>query len=282
MKFQWDVRHVSGLILAVVALVSLIIDAAGIVQIWVLREPVTQDAIRTLDLLNSTLDTTAQGLTLAKGSLKAVTITIGGLQTTMVGAAATITEASASVNALSGIVGKNLSGTITSALGTLDTVETTTRTVDDVLSGLASLPLLNIKYDPAKPLSASVADLTAQLKQVPQSLAALEKNLGSSGTSLGQVGTDAKSLASNLGEVQTELSQLVSVLEQYETEVKAFQSTVRNLRANIVTLVWSVVLFLTFVLVWIGVTMVQTLWRGLELMGMRPKWYDAPTRRSRK
>src|SRR5262249_9567687 len=153
-----------------------------------------------------------------------------------------------SVSSLSTIVGKNLSTTVNSALGTLDAVETTTKTIDEVLSGLATLPFLNIKYDPAKPLSASVSDLTDQLKQVPQSLGDLEKNLNSSGSSLSQVGTDAKNLATNLGQVQTEVSQLVGVIDQYETQVKAFQETVRSLRANIVTIVWGIVLFLTFIL----------------------------------
>ena len=42
MNIQWNVRSVSGLLLAVFAFVSLLIDVAGIVQVWVLREPVTR------------------------------------------------------------------------------------------------------------------------------------------------------------------------------------------------------------------------------------------------
>ena len=84
-----------------------------------------------------------------------------------------------------------------------------------------------------KPLSASVSDLTTQLRQVPESLSQLETNLASSGTSLDKVGNDAKLLAVSLGSVQEEMAELVGVIEQYETQVKAFQGTVRNLRENI-------------------------------------------------
>lgn len=276
MKIQWNLRSILGLAMVVLALISLLIAIAGIVQVWVLREPVTRDAITTLDLLNSTLDTTSQGLGIAKTSLKSVTATIGALQSTVASTATTIENASASVSSLSDIVGNNLSSTIDSALGALDAVENTTKTIDEVLSGLAGLPFLNFKYDPEKPLSASVSDLTDQLREVPQSLGALEKNLTTSGNSLDQVGNDATKLASNLGQVQSDMQELVGVIEQYEGQVKAFQGTVRNLRENIVTIVWGIVLFATFILFWLGATMLQTLWNGLEWMGIRPRWFDAP------
>lgn len=281
MRIQWNGRSLLGLILVILALASIILDGAGIVQIWVLRDPLTQDAINTLDLLNSTLDTTSVGLGVAKSSLESVTATIGALQTTVQSAAVTIDSASTSVSSVSDVIGKNLTTTVNSALGTLDAVETTTKTIDEVLGGLASLPFLNIKYDPAKPLSASVSDLTDQLKQVPESLGALQKNLSDSGTSLDKVSTDANTLAASLASVQTQMGQLVGVVDQYETQVKAFQGTVRNLRENIVTIAWGITLFLTFILFWIGVTMVQTLWRGLEWMGLAPHWFDAPQTETR-
>ena len=277
MKIQWGVRAVLGLVLVILALISLVIDVAGIVQVWVLREPMTRDAIITLDLLNSTLDTTSQGLGIAKGSLKSVTTTLGALQTTVQSAAVTIDNASSSVNSVSSVIGTNLSGTVTSALGTLDAVENTTRTIDEVLTGLASLPFLNVQYDPAKSLSASVSDLSDQLNKIPESLGTLEKNLSDSGSSLDKVSDDANALAVSLGTVEKEMAQLVAVIEQYETQVKAFQGTVRNLREHIVTIVWGIVLFASFVLFWIGVTMVQTLATGLRWMGIQPKWFDSPT-----
>lgn len=275
MNIKWNARSITGLAFVVLAVIGLLINIAGVIQVWTLREPVTRDAIATLDLLNSTLDTTAQGLTIAKSSLQSVTGTIGALESTVSSAAATIAKASASVNSVSSIVGQNLSSTVNSALGTLEVVESTTRKIDDVLSGLASIPLLNFAYDPANPLSASVSDLTAQLRGVPDSLSELETNLSTSGNSLDKVGNDAKDLAVSLGSVQKEMAQLVGVIEQYESQVKAFQGTVRNLRENIVTIVWGIVLFVTFLLFWLGVTMIQTLWTGLDWMGLRPKWFDA-------
>jgi len=276
MRIQWNGRAILGLILAILALLSIVLDGAGIVQIWVLRDPVTQDAINTLDLLNSTLDTTSVGLGVAKSSLQSVTTTIGALQATVQSAAVTIDSASTSVSSVSDVIGKNLSSTVNSALGTLDAVESTTKTIDEVLGGLATLPFLNIKYDPAKPLSASVSDLTDQLKQVPESLDSLQKNLSDSGTSLNKVSTDANNLATSLASVQTQMGQLVGVIDQYQTQVKAFQGTVRNVRENIVTIAWGITLFLTFILFWLGVTMVQTLWGGLVWMGIAPHWFDAP------
>jgi hypothetical protein len=267
MNIQWGIRTILGFLLVLIAVASLLVDVAGIVQVWTLREPVTRDAINTLDLLNSTLDTTSQGLGIAKTSLKSVTATIGALQTTVASAAATIDSASTSVSSASTIIGTNLSATINSALGALDAVEQTTSTIDGVLGTLAAIPFLGVQYDPAKPLSASVSDLTDQLRTVPQSLGDLEKNLTTSGSSLDKVGNDAKTLSDSLGSVESDMGQLVGVLEQYETQVKAFQGTVRNLRENIVTIVWGVVAFSTFILFWLGVTMLQALFAGLRWMG---------------
>lgn len=269
MNIKWNLRSVLGLLLVIVAVLSLVIAAASTVQIWMLREPVTQDAINTLDLLNSTLDTTVQGLAIIKTSLKSVTDTIGALQSTVESAAQTIDNASNSISALSGIVGQNLSGTINSALGTLDAVKNTAQTVDDFLAGVSKLPFINLNYDPDKSLSASVGELTDKLATVPNSLTNLEKNLTDSGGSLDRVGSDAQSLAGSLGQVQRDLQQLVGVVEQYETQVKAFQSTVQNWRANIETIVWGVVLFLTFILLWLAATMLMTLFKGLEWMGFK-------------
>jgi methyl-accepting chemotaxis protein len=269
MNIQGHLRRALGLVLVIVAALSLVIDAAGVVQIWMLREPVTQDAINTLDLMNSTLDTTAQGLGIVKTSLKSVTDTIGALQSTVASAAATIDHASNSVSSLSSIVGQNLSATINSALGTLDAVQNTTKTLDEFLASISQLPFINFNYNPAKPLSASVSELTAKLADVPKSLDNLKKNLTESGNSLDQVGQDAKTLAGSLGQVQSDMAQLVGVIEQYEAQVKAFQETVRNLRANIVTIVWGIVLFLTFILLWLAATMLMTLFKGLEWMGFK-------------
>lgn len=276
MKIKWNARSIVGLILVIIAVFSLLLDVAGVVQVWMLRGPVTQDAINTLDLLNSTLDTTSQGLAVAKASLQSVTATIGVLQDTVSSAAATIANASNSVNSLSGIVGNKLSETVTSALGTLDVVQSTAQTVDEVLGGLSKLPFVNIPYTPEQSLSASVGDLSDKLSQVPQSLSDLEANLANSGSSLDQVGNDANSLAASLGQVESDMAKLVSVIEQYESQVKAFQGTIQNLRANIVTIIWGIVLFLTFILLWLAATMVMTLWKGLEWMGIQPKWFEAP------
>ncbi|GIL15405.1 MAG: hypothetical protein BroJett039_05780 [Chloroflexota bacterium] len=267
MKFRWNLQSILGLTLVVVAAASLALDAVGIIQIWMLREPVTQDAINTLDLLNSTLDTTAQGLSIVKTSLKSVTDSLGALESTVASAATTIDQASTTVGSLGNIVGKNLSGTIDSALGALNAVEDTARTVDDFLAGVSKLPFVNINYNPEQSLSASVNAVTEQLAQVPISLSNLETNLGESGNSLDKVGGDARALSSSLGQVQDELQKLVDVIAQYQTQVAAFQGTVQNLRANIVTIVWGIVLFLTFILLWLAVTMLITLLKGLAWMG---------------
>ena len=55
MNVKWGVRSILGLVLVVLAALSLVLDAAGIVEVWVLCGPVTQDAINTLDLLNRCL-----------------------------------------------------------------------------------------------------------------------------------------------------------------------------------------------------------------------------------
>jgi prefoldin subunit 5 len=269
MQIKWGIRSLGGLVLVILAVISLLLDAAGILQVWMMRERITQDAITSLDLLNSTLDTTAQGLSIAKSSLQSVTATVGALQTTVASTANTIDSASGAVNSLSGIVGKNLSGTVNSALTTLDAVANTTRTLDDFLASVSKLPFVNLNYNPDKPLSASVGDLTNQLKDVPRSLNELQTNLNTSGSSLTQVGQDARALAGNLKQVEQDLNQLVGVIDRYDQQVKAFQVTVRNLRENIVTVVWGIVLFLTFILFWLGVTIVMTLFRGLEWMGIR-------------
>jgi hypothetical protein len=276
MNIKWNGRSILGLLLVILAAVSLLIDAAGIIQVWSMREQVTQDAVNTLELLDSTLTTTSQGLGVAKTSLQSVTGSIGALEATVGSAAATIENASNSVNSVSGIIGSNLSNTVNSALDTLGVVETTTQKIDEVLAGLAGLPLINIPYDPENSLSSSVGALTDQLRQVPNSLSELETNLSTSGGSLEKVGGDARTLTSSLSQVQKDLAELVAVIEQYESQVTAFQGTVRNLRENIVTIVWGIVLFLTFLLFWLGVTMFQTFWKGLEWMGIAPNWFDAP------
>jgi chromosome segregation ATPase len=133
---------------------------------------------------------------------------------------------------------------------------------------------VNFNYDPENSLSSSLSQLTDQLQSVPQSLGALEENLASSGTSLDKVSSDANLLAKSLGDVQAQLGELVAVVEQYEQQLTAFQATVRSLRENIVTIVWGIALFLTFILFWLGVTMVLVLLKGLDWMGIRFRWRE--------
>ena len=128
MKIQWNARSIIGLVFVILAAVGLVINLAGVIQVWVLREPVTRDAIATLDLLNSTLDTTAQGLGVAKSSLESVTGTIGVLAEYGQFCGHDDQRVPARLlSSVSSIIGENLSATINSALGTLDAVESTTR-----------------------------------------------------------------------------------------------------------------------------------------------------------
>lgn len=269
MRIKWTLRAVLGLVLVILAGVSLLIDAAGIVQVWLIREPATNNAIATLNLLNRTLETTSQGLAIAKTSLVSVTNTIGALQTTVSSAAATIESAGGAVKSLGEIMGTNLSNSLDTALQTLESVRNSTQVIDDFLGSVSQIPFVNLSYNPEQRLSETVGKLEENLSQVPASLRSLEANLETSGDGLDKVGDDASSLAASLGQVQTDLEQLVSVVEQYEQQVKAFQQTVQLWQANIVTIIWGIVLFATFVLLWLGATMLMVLFKGLEWMGVK-------------
>ena len=55
-------RKIIGTTFIIASIIGLILSAAGIVLVWVVREPLTTNLVNTIDLVSSTLEATSSGL----------------------------------------------------------------------------------------------------------------------------------------------------------------------------------------------------------------------------
>lgn len=262
-------RRVLGIVLAIAAGLSLVLSLIGFVGVWAYRQPTIDNLSASLDLMSATLDTTSTALTVAGDTLQTINDTVGAVQTTVNAASQTLGNTAQTLDSFTQLVSSNLTPSITAAQNTIQSAQASAETIDNFLSGLANVPFIGIKYNPDVSLHESLGKVADSLAKIPDGLANLQKSLGDTGSGLSQTADETKNLALSLDKIKTNLADAVKVVQLYQAEVTQLQATVRNLRANIGTIVTVLALALSFIIVWIAVVQVQMLFKGLEMWGWR-------------
>ena len=62
-------RRIIGITFIVAAIIGLIFSLAGVIFVWAVKEPITQNLVSTIDLIETTLEATSSGLTVADDTL---------------------------------------------------------------------------------------------------------------------------------------------------------------------------------------------------------------------
>lgn len=261
------IRRIFGLLLIIAAIGGLILSIVGIYYIWRLEPAMTTGIQNTVDLLNNTLEATAQGLVVTKDALKSSVEMIGNMQTTLETTAKTIESTNPMIDDIANLMEKQLPDTIRATQQSLNTAQESAAVIDTVLGTLSSIPLIGsgIGYNPDVPLATALGDVSKSLEGLPESFAGMQENLRNTQNNVETFQADLTLVASSVGQIEDSVAQYEQVVTSYQESLAQMQTQLETLSANVPTYVHTLVIALTAFLVWMILAQIGLFTQGYEM-----------------
>ena len=262
-------RQIIGYALLAAAVIGILFSIFGLITVWRMRGPILTSLTDTLNLLDSTLQATAEGLVIAEDSLDQITAAVNSLEDTILATGRTIEDTTELVDTLAGFFGDELPDTITATQTSLLSAQSSARVIDSTLRALTNIPILPVPlYNPPVPLQDSLQGVSDSLDPLQSTFESLEASLRSSRGNLILIEAEFDIIARQIRAINASLSDARSVISDYQEVVADLQARLdaaqQGLPGWISTLTW----FITFLFVWLAVTQVGLFVQGLEMLGV--------------
>jgi len=256
-------NRMAGLLLIIIASLSLIVTIGGLIGVWAVRQPIADRVAETAGLISRTLSTTAGGLAVVDQSLVTINSNVKAIQSATRAMADAITGTEPALNGAVRLLRQDLPASIGAVRTALDPAEATARVVESFLHGLSRLPLLQVNYDPAVPLDESIRRIAASLTPLPAALVEIGTDLQTAQRGLGGIGQSVLDIARQLGQIEPTLTKAKNVVQQYQSELSNTRALIAPIADDAPRIVNLIVGGLTFILAWLA---------GLQVMAIGAGW----------
>ena len=264
-------KRVIGLVLLVIAAISLVLSLAAIVGAWSLRRPLADRLSAGLTLLDDTLASTDKALAVVDESLQAASASIGAAQSTFQSLSKTIDGSAPAVAATADLLSKQLPGTLRSAQEALAASAESAKVVDGALQLLSGLPLVRIEYNPDVPLSDALNGISTSLQGMPDGLAQLGRQLTPTVQNLPILARSLGELGTAMAQVQANLASARQIMTSYQGLILRYQESICTVQDFVPTLILAVPIAVTFFAFWLAVVQFFALLKGWEWLAGRPE-----------
>jgi methyl-accepting chemotaxis protein len=262
-------RRIIGLLLIVAAIGGLIFSLYGLITVWRLRPVALKNATSSLDLVQASLDTTSQGLTVAGQSLDSTMASLGALESAVETTSRTFEDTVPIINTLTDLTSNELPKTIESAQTSLLAAQESAKIIDSVLRALVSIPFVNKDiYNPPVPLDQALGDVSKSLDGLPTSLKSIGSSMEATSDNLELMRADLDQMATTIRGISASLEDAHSVVDAYQQLVNDLGDRVKNVRPKVPGWLNSLAWFITLAFLWLGIAQFGLLLQGLQLLGV--------------
>ena len=258
------IRGLSGLLLILAAIVGLFFSVFGIVSVNRYKPILTESLIENLDVINATLEATADGLTATQSSLEAAVIAMGSLQNTVSTTAATIQSSEPMLDTLVQLMDEELPNTIRATQSSLLTAQESAKVIDSVLNAVSLLP--GISYNPQTPLHEALGEVSNSVDDLPDSFGNMKDSLEDARHDLQIIQVDLILMADTIRQIEVSLAESESILEQYQATVDSIQSQISKLQANLPNFLDNAAIAVYIFLGWMALAQIGLFTQGWELL----------------
>ena len=265
-------RRSIGILLVLISILSLGYSIFLGRQIWVLRQPVTENMITNLELVSATLDTTNQALTVVDETLQTIQANVTTLESATMVMAQSVHDTLPMVDTLVDLTGESLPTTITSTVTSLNSAQASAKLIDSMLTAVTKIPFFpGGAYNPEVPLDVALAQVSASIDNLQPSLTALEGSLFESKTNLQQIETEIATISQDVGLISQNLEDASKILSDYQAEVADLTKRVDRLQQNIPNTITTLARIFIFTIAWLAIAQLGLLVQGLDLAGFLPR-----------
>lgn len=257
-------KRTIGVLLVLVAGVSLVISLLTAASVWRWRAPAAEAILSTLRLADATLATTNDALVAIDEVLVNAGSSVAAAEDSFISLSQTISATGPLLDGLAGFLGQGLPGTLRSTQSTVAAAAESARIVDIVLETLSAIPFLNFNIAPQTPLSKTLGDVAITLDALPAGLEALGVDLAATGDTLPGLARSLGEFGASISEADESLSRAQAIIASYQDLIVRYQGLIRSLERLVPVLTSIVPALLTFVILWLAVVQIAAIvigWR---------------------
>jgi methyl-accepting chemotaxis protein len=265
-------RKIIGITFITAAIIGLILSVGGIVLVWVVRVPLTDNLLNTVDLIGTTLEATNTGLATVDETLSKTISNISTLEITIQTASSAVDDSVPMVETISDLLTTNFPDAIEATQTGLITLQDAARSIESTLELITNIPFLPIeRYAPEKSFTDSVEDISTSLEPISQSLLDMEGSLTTTKTNMVTIASQLRTISQNIGDLKSSLSDIQLVLEEYRDVIATAQEKVDLIHENMGLFINVTAWIFTIIFVWLGIAQLGLLTQGLERVDWHPR-----------
>jgi chromosome segregation ATPase len=262
------VRRITGLLLMIAAVIGLVFSILALATIWRVEPTLITNLQNVVTLLNQTMQTTSDGLSITKDALTASVNTVANLQTSLETTATTLESTDPLLTEVVDMMQKQLPDTIRATQQSLTTAQSSAQVIDSLLGSLSKIPLIgsSIGYKPEVPLSDALGQVAQSLNGLPDSFANMEDSLRNTQGNIQKFQADMTVMADSVGQIKSSVAQYEQVVDNYQASIAQVQSQLTALSAGVPQMTRALMLGLTVFLVWMAIAQLGLFTQGFELL----------------
>lgn len=259
-------RKVFGVMLIIFSILGLLVSIFAVVQVWQLRIPVATRIYDGLVFSEKVVNTSISGLTVVDSSLTNIRTSLTSLEDSTLLMAQSMEDTSNLIGSFSSLFKTDIKDTLENTKLSVVAAQSSALIIDNLLYGLSRLPLLNIVYEPPKPLNEALKEIGDTLTDMPESMDEISGNLTDSNKNLLSLKDGIDEISMSFADFQRDLSNAQGVIGDYLTDLTTIQGSLLNAQEKIFNWsIWAAIL-LTVLIVLIGITQVASVMQGWDMM----------------
>ena len=264
------IYKILGISLVLASLIGLAVAIIGITGIWKFEGKVLASLENMLAFLDTTLQTTADGLEVANTAIDQADDSLDTLVKTIETTGKSVQDLVPVLDVLTAITTIDLPDTITSTQKALESAQSSANIIDSTLQFIASIPFLGVKQaQPKAPLGDALGEVSDSLDGVPNSLRSMDVSLTDARTNLGSIESKFKAISEDINKIGDSLAIAKDVTTQYQDVVTTLQEKVSRTRQDLPVTLALIAIIFTVGFVWLGLTQIGLMMQGLEMMGVK-------------
>lgn len=261
-------RRIAGILTIILAILSIIISIILTIRLWQIQDPLEGNLLSVLSLVSETLTTTNDGLNLMQDTLDDASQNISTIQDALLAMAQSFNDTGTTLEDLSKLLDEDIPLTISNTQKSLESAEVTAAVIDDIMTALSKIPLINITYDPEIPLDVTLDEVSTSLDNIPASLILLSKDLTQTQDSLENFAVEIIELINEMDSLDENIRMTHDVIDQYLEQVNRLNSWVITALDTLPGWMVRASLFITFLMIWLLIIQIGLLLQGLSLLGI--------------
>jgi len=248
-------RFLAGFVIFICAL-GLILCLAGIIGVWSLNTPLTENLTGALEKVEVVLDFSQDRLEYIDTNLTEVQDLLTNLEETVTEAGESLTEKSPTLTYLSNTIGVDLKPKIETTAEVIGNVRNTIISVNSTIETANSIPFLSV---PSLPME--------QLTALDQQLQEMVTTVKSLGDAIKDIETGIVDRTATV--IMVPVERLSELIDQVQTPVKAIKTNLAEVKTAVVntnnripTLIDRASVVLTLILIWFILAQTSLLYGG--------------------